>query len=132
MFFRNPIPVAVVLVPVDHGILAVRRGIPPQQGQLALPGGFVDWQESWQQAACREVREETSLQLVPDELTLLDAVSVDAGHLLLFSRSHPRRHQDIDWEYSNHEVEQLAWITAPLTLAFPTHTDQLKGHFANT
>ena len=38
--FTNPLPVAVVLVPVGAGLLAVRRAIPPGRGQLALPGGY--------------------------------------------------------------------------------------------
>ncbi|MBC8076948.1 MAG: NUDIX hydrolase, partial [Chloroflexales bacterium] len=36
--YLNPLPVAVVLVPVGGGVLLVRRAIPPQQGTLALPG----------------------------------------------------------------------------------------------
>ncbi|MBI1877066.1 MAG: hypothetical protein HYR94_02315 [Chloroflexi bacterium] len=39
--FRNPAPVAVVLLPVEDGLLVIRRGIEPQRGQLALPGGFI-------------------------------------------------------------------------------------------
>jgi hypothetical protein len=37
--FVNPLPVSVVLLPVDDGLLTVRRNIAPQIGQLALPGG---------------------------------------------------------------------------------------------
>lgn len=45
--YLNPVPVAVALVPIDGGLLAVRRGIEPGRGQLALPGGYINAQELW-------------------------------------------------------------------------------------
>jgi ADP-ribose pyrophosphatase YjhB (NUDIX family)/nicotinic acid mononucleotide adenylyltransferase len=47
----------------DMALLLVRRGRPPQQGELALPGGFVEEFEAPLQAACREALEETGLRL---------------------------------------------------------------------
>ena len=35
----NPLPVAVVIVPVDDGAMLIRRSIEPAKGQLAFPGG---------------------------------------------------------------------------------------------
>ncbi len=49
-------------------VLLIRRGIPPQEGQRALPGGFVRKRESLEDAAYRELLEETGLR--PDDLYL--------------------------------------------------------------
>src|SRR5689334_16631711 len=64
--WRNPLPVAVVLLPVQaeggrSGLVVVRRDIEPARGELALPGGFIETGETWQEAAVRELREETGL-----------------------------------------------------------------------
>ena len=34
--YKNPIPVAVLLLPVDDGVLGIKRGIEPKKGMIAL------------------------------------------------------------------------------------------------
>lgn len=69
--FRNPIPVAVVVQPIDDGILLIRRAIEPQIGKWALPGGYVDFGESWQEGAVREMEEEAGLHIEPEQMSLI-------------------------------------------------------------
>src|SRR5688572_992089 len=66
--YLNPTPVAVVLLPVDGGLLTIRRSIEPKKGMLALPGGFINYGESWQQGGARELYEETGIQIDAAEI----------------------------------------------------------------
>src|SRR5215470_3033967 len=43
-------------------VLLVKRGVPPFQGEYAIPGGFLRADESLEQAAKRELHEETSVR----------------------------------------------------------------------
>jgi hypothetical protein len=39
--YRNPLPVAVVLLPMAGGVVVIRRNTEPRKGTLTLPGGYI-------------------------------------------------------------------------------------------
>lgn len=83
--FANPVPTVDVIIEVwaqacFQGIVLIERKNPPHG--WALPGGFVDYGETVEQAAVREAREETGLEV---ELIRLLGVYSDP-------RRDPRQH----------------------------------------
>lgn len=64
--YRNPIPTVDLIIEMEgedvpQGIVLIKRKYPPYG--WALPGGFVDYGETLEQAAVREAKEETSLDV---------------------------------------------------------------------
>lgn len=64
-----------VIVQRGDQFLLIRRKYPPFEGELALPGGFVEEHETAEEAACRELREETNVTVSPDKLRLVGVFS---------------------------------------------------------
>lgn len=57
--FKNPLPTVDIIIEYGGGVVLIRRKNPPPG--WAIPGGFVDYGESLEEAAVREAREETGL-----------------------------------------------------------------------
>ena len=132
--YRNPLPVAVALLPVTDtqggGLVVITRTIPPQLGGIALPGGFVDHTEDWRHAVVRELREETGIDAHEQEVRLADAMSSPDGHLLLFGLLPPRPAAALPPSVPTDETDGYDVLRTARELAFPLHTRAAHAWFA--
>lgn len=64
----NPKPVTATLVPIDGGLVLVKRRFEPYVDDWCLPGGFIEGYEQPEESAIREVLEETGLTVELDRL----------------------------------------------------------------
>ncbi|MEV7526609.1 NUDIX domain-containing protein [Streptomyces sp. NPDC091371] len=131
--YRNPLPVAVALLPVEDadgtGLVVITRAIEPALGGIALPGGFIDFGEDWRDAVVRELREETGITAPSSEVTLADAMSSPAGHLLLFGLLPPRPAEGLPAPVATNETTGWHVLRTPAQLAFPLHTRAVAAWF---
>lgn len=125
--FLNPTPVAVLIQPVDQGVLTVRRNVAPQVGYLALPGGYVDIDESWQAAAARELFEEAGIHITAEEIQLFNVLSVPRN-LLIFGIGPQLTAAELPPFQPNDEASERLIVTEAVELAFPAHTEMLKQY----
>jgi ADP-ribose pyrophosphatase YjhB (NUDIX family) len=132
--YRNPLPVAVALLPVRRGggppgLVVVRRTIEPQAGRLALPGGFMEHGETWQEAVVRELAEETGIHADACDVRLADTLSSRAGHLLVFGLLPERDATRLPQPRPTDETEGWEALDTPAELAFPLHTRAARCWF---
>ncbi len=59
--YANPVPTVDIIIETEGRIVLIERKNPPLG--LAIPGGFVDYGERVEDAAVREAREETGLEV---------------------------------------------------------------------
>ena len=129
--WKNPTPVAVLLQPSTTGeLLVIRRGIEPRKGHLALPGGYVDWEESWQAACARELAEETGVQIEAAGVELFDVLSPPDGRtVLIFGVAPPIAKEGLVEFEASPETSERTWIGGPQEMAFPLHTQVVEAFF---
>jgi len=77
---KNPLVTVDILIEINgKGIVLIERRNPPHG--WALPGGFVDYGESLEQASLREAKEETTLEVqLVEQFYTYSAPSRDPRH----------------------------------------------------
>ncbi|MFO7627332.1 MAG: bifunctional hydroxymethylpyrimidine kinase/phosphomethylpyrimidine kinase [Candidatus Fermentibacteraceae bacterium] len=124
--YRNPLPAVMVLTRDNNGkVLLVRRAFPPAMGELCLPGGFMDLDETPEECARRELQEETGLTADSMELAGADRDSTAYGGVALYVFRATGLHGT---PVPGDDASEVLWL-APCDippLAFPAH-DRVLG-----
>ncbi|MDH5344558.1 MAG: NUDIX hydrolase [Gammaproteobacteria bacterium] len=106
--YENPRVLVAAYVCVGEQILWIRRGIPPAVGKWALPGGFMEKDETPEAAACRELREETGVDVDPEDMILVSVSSIlNMAQTHLVFRCHLDRPATT---VCTEEAEQCLWF----------------------
>lgn len=63
IFYQDPKVVAGTVFTLDGGIVLLKRGVEPALGKWVFPSGYVDRGETVQDAAIRETKEESELDV---------------------------------------------------------------------
>ena len=119
-----PIVCAGAVAQDAHGrLLLVRRGRPPSQGLWSVPGGRVEPGESPEQAAAREVLEETGLQVTVGRLL----ATVEIGEFLVHDFSAEVVAGELRAGDDAEDVRWCSWDDAALLPLTPGLLDALRG-----
>jgi 8-oxo-dGTP diphosphatase len=89
--YRNPVPGVGLLIEMDGGVVLIQRGHAPHKGEWTLPSGFVEADESAEEAAVREAQEETGLKIELVELAGVNSFpeGPPTSGIIIFFRARP-------------------------------------------
>jgi ADP-ribose pyrophosphatase YjhB (NUDIX family) len=127
--YLNPIPVVVAIVPMENGLVVVRRNIEPRKGTLTLPGGYLDSGETWQEGTQRELLEETGIRVSVEDISLYDVANGIDDTLVILGLAVPQPITSLV-PFSSVETQEVLLIDRPIELGFPLHTQIVQRYFA--
>ena len=115
VLYHNIAAAVAVIFTFEDKILFTVRNVDPDKGKLDLPGGFIDPNETAEEAACREIKEELGLDISANNLKYITT----APNNYLY-KNVPYRTMDIFYECkleedaisvnAKDEIEELIWI----------------------
>ena len=62
VYYQNPVAAVVAVMMFKQKLLLLRRAVDPGRGLLDLPGGFVEFGETAEEALRRELKEELMIE----------------------------------------------------------------------
>ena len=125
--YENPLPVAACAAINKEGkILLTKRNLEPGKNRWALPGGFVEWDETPEDTCLRELKEETGIDA---EITRLIGVYVQRarkyGSLLVIGYMVHVLHENISINTELKEAKFVDQRDIPY-IPFITHRKIIK------
>jgi ADP-ribose pyrophosphatase YjhB (NUDIX family) len=126
--WNNPQPVTATVIPLDGGIVLVRRKFEPFVGDWCLPGGFIEATEHPAESAAREVFEETGLEVRVSRLLDAGAPGRGINVIILFYEAVPTGGKLLAGDDAS-EVGCFKQHELPRNIAFDLHRQTIHRWF---
>ena len=114
-YYHNIAAAVALVFTFEDKVLFTVRNVDPDKGKWDLPGGFIDPNETAEEAAWREIREELGLNLQPSDLKY---ITTSPNNYLY--KNVPYRTMDIFYECAlpsdvinvaaEDEIQELVWV----------------------
>lgn len=117
--YRNPLLVVGAVATWENRILLCRRSIEPRKGYWTVPAGFMENNETLQEAAARETREEALADIEVGELfAAINVLRVNQVHIMFLAKMTTPEHGPGDESLESELVlpEDIPWQD----IAFPS------------
>lgn len=118
--WNNPKPVTATVIDYDGGIVLVKRKFEPFVGDWCLPGGFIEATEHPAESACREVLEETGLEVEVNRLLDAGAPGRGINVIILFYEARAVGGELVAGDDAS-EVGVFKFDELPQNIAFEMH-----------
>jgi len=130
VYYHNPVPAAGVVIEKEGKILLVKRKYEPYKGDWCLPAGFMEYDESPEQCAIRETKEELNVD-----------VELDGLYGVYSGKDDPRTHAVLVMYWAKviggklkpgddaEQIEFFAKDEVPPNIAFLAHRQIIKEFF---
>lgn len=131
VLYRNPSPAAGVIIEKEGQIVLVRRKYNPYKGDWCLPAGFIEYGESPEYCAVREVKEETGLDVKLNSLFRVYSGSDDprTRAILIVYLGEIASGEPVPGDDAS-EVKFFPAKSIPQNIAFQSHRQALKDYFS--
>jgi ADP-ribose pyrophosphatase YjhB (NUDIX family) len=130
VFYHNPVPAAGVVIEKDNKILLVKRKYEPYKGDWSLPAGFMEYDESPEQCAIREIKEELNVDVELDGLFGVYSGKDDPRtHAVLIMYWAKIKGGELKPGDDAEEIEFFAKNEVPPNIAFLAHRQIIKEYF---
>ena len=114
-YYHNIAAAVAIVFTFEDKVLFTVRNVDPDKGKWDLPGGFIDPNETAEEAACREIKEELGIEISTSELKY---ITTSPNNYLY--KSVPYLTMDIFYECplksdvisinAEDEIQELIWV----------------------
>jgi len=114
-YYHNIAAAVAIVFTFEDKVLFTVRNVDPDKGKWDLPGGFIDPNETAEEAACREIKEELGIEISTSDLKY---ITTSPNNYLY--KNVPYRTMDIFYECeltsevikveAEDEIQELIWV----------------------